>query len=317
MPYDPMNQVHPGPQEGIDRIPADTTQARTGNTEREQETWFAGVEEGQRRAEHNAAVRSAWMPIESAPKDGTEILAWRHDCGQFIASYTSADAFPMTQDELDAMDEETLFAKDWFTQWPDATRLDGSEAPTHWQPLPAAPGVSTVEQAQVVAWMDPDTQDVISAERKASWLNEYGAGGATKAATYTRALGDLRPAPAADDTPPRFTISASDRFELTGAVGLLRGCGYVGPADALQRVLDAESASFSVQGEDDARDAGRLDWLEQHNGRFFNKDRISSIVGTGFLVAGDEQGVRHQTVRAAIDAAMAALAAQQGKGGEA
>lgn len=195
--YDPMNQVHPGPLEGIDRISADATQARTGNTEREQETWFAGIEEGQRRTEHNAAVRSAWMPIDSAPKDGTEIWAWRHDCGQFIASYTSADAFPMTQDELDAMDEETLFAKDWFTQWPDATRLDGSEAPTHWQPLPAAPGVSTVEQAQVVAWMDPDTQDVISAERKASWLNEYGAGGATKAATYTRALGDLRPAPAA------------------------------------------------------------------------------------------------------------------------
>lgn len=80
-----------------------------------------------------------WKPIESAPKDGTEILAWREDCGQFIAKYTSADAFPMTQDELDAMDEETLFAKDWFTQWPDATRLDGSEAPTLWQPLPVDP----------------------------------------------------------------------------------------------------------------------------------------------------------------------------------
>ncbi|BEG74474.1 hypothetical protein [Achromobacter xylosoxidans] len=56
----------------------------------------------------------------------------------------------------------------------------------------------------------------------------------------------------------------------------------------------------------DARDAARLDWLEQHDGRFYNKDRISSIVGTGFLVAGDEHGVRHQTVRAAIDAAIAA-----------
>lgn len=82
---------------------------------------------------------AGWKPIESAPKDGTEILAWREDCGQFIAKYTSADAFPMTQDELDAMDEETLFAKDWFTQWPDATRLDGSEAPTLWQPLPVDP----------------------------------------------------------------------------------------------------------------------------------------------------------------------------------
>lgn len=80
-----------------------------------------------------------WKPIESAPKDGTEILAWRHDCGQFIASYTSADAFPLTHVEIDAMDEATLFAKDWFTQWPHAQRLDGSEAPTMWQPMRADP----------------------------------------------------------------------------------------------------------------------------------------------------------------------------------
>lgn len=90
-----------------------------------------------------------WKPIESAPKDGTEILAWRSDCGQFIASYTSADAFPMTQDELDAWDEETLFAKDWFTQWPDATRLEGSEVPTLWQPLPADPCQTCNDQGAV------------------------------------------------------------------------------------------------------------------------------------------------------------------------
>lgn len=78
--YDPMNQVHPGPTEPVDRIPADATQARTGNTEREQETWFAGIEEGQRRTEHNAAVRGqtdGWklVPIEPTPK---MIKAW-HD----------------------------------------------------------------------------------------------------------------------------------------------------------------------------------------------------------------------------------------------
>ncbi|RSE85539.1 hypothetical protein [Achromobacter denitrificans] len=85
-------------------------------------------------------IPAGWKPISSAPKDGTEILAWRSDCGQFIASYTSADSFPMTQDELDAWDEETLFAKDWFTQWPQAYRLEGIEVPTHWMPLPDAPG---------------------------------------------------------------------------------------------------------------------------------------------------------------------------------
>ncbi|KDD44874.1 hypothetical protein L532_2291 [Bordetella bronchiseptica OSU095] len=57
---------------------------------------------------------------------------------------------------------------------------------------------------------------------------------------------------------PQFTISASDRFELTGTVGLLRGYGCAGAADALQRVLDAEMASFSVQGEEAAGDAQEL-----------------------------------------------------------
>lgn len=82
---------------------------------------------------------SGWRPMSSPPPDGTEVLAWREDCGAFIASYTSPDAFPLTQEEIHATDEETLFAKDWFTQWPQAIRLDGSETPTLWQPLPPLP----------------------------------------------------------------------------------------------------------------------------------------------------------------------------------
>lgn len=58
--------------------------------------------------------------------------------------------------------------------------------------------VRAQDDAKAVAWMDPETLDVISAERKASWLAEYGAGGAAKAASYTRALGDVS-APAAGD----------------------------------------------------------------------------------------------------------------------
>lgn len=44
------------------------------------------------------------------------------------------------------------------------------------------------------------------------------------------------------------------------------------------------------------KDAERLDWLERHDGRFYNLDRITSIVGGGF------NGL--STLRAAIDAAM-------------
>lgn len=98
------------------------------------------------RSNSRVALRSAivealgqWRPIETAPKDGTEVLAWREDCGEFIASYTSAESFPMTQDEIDAIGEDALFAKDWFMQWPGASRLEGSEVPTAWMPLPAPP----------------------------------------------------------------------------------------------------------------------------------------------------------------------------------
>lgn len=80
-----------------------------------------------------------WLPISEAPKDRTEVLAWREDCGPFIASYTQASAFPLTQKEIDELDEEALFCDDWFTQWPDARRLEGSEVPTHFMPLPASP----------------------------------------------------------------------------------------------------------------------------------------------------------------------------------
>lgn len=123
----------------------------TGNTKKEQEMYAAGIETGEENTKHNAAIRAAagWLPIESAPKDGTEILAWREDCGQFIARYTSADAFPMTQAELDTYDEATLFAKDWFTQWPQAIRLEGSEIPTLWQPMPADPCPTCNDQGAV------------------------------------------------------------------------------------------------------------------------------------------------------------------------
>ncbi|KDD50733.1 hypothetical protein [Bordetella bronchiseptica] len=119
-------------------------------------------------------------------------------------------------------------------------------------------------------------------------------------------------APAADDTPPRFTISASDRFELTGAVGLLRGYDCAGAADALQRVLDAESASFSVQGEDDARDAGRYRTVrkvaaDQENGY--------ALMAEASREVGIEVG-QYPTPEQ-FDAVVDLVAAQQGKGGEA
>jgi hypothetical protein len=84
-----------------------------------------------------AVSAPTWQPIETAPRDRTEVLVWREDAGQMIASYTSAESF-CTQEDLDQMDEEAIFSLDWFTQI--GYRMEGSETPTHWQPLPAEPG---------------------------------------------------------------------------------------------------------------------------------------------------------------------------------
>lgn len=77
-------------------------------------------------------------PIETAPKDGTEILAWREDCGWFLAKWTCINELRTTSDrDRDELDEETLFAPDWFGGDSESVfRADGGEAPTHWMPLP-------------------------------------------------------------------------------------------------------------------------------------------------------------------------------------
>ncbi|AZW31527.1 hypothetical protein L506_2297 [Bordetella bronchiseptica GA96-01] len=130
MPYDPMNQVHPGPTEPVDRIPADATQARTGNTEREQEMYAAGIEVGEANTKHNAAVRSGWMPIDSAPKDGTTVILGRDmDTFGFIRGYGH---FAGT---------EGAFVSGWISKgFCEVSGNLGLANPTHWQPLPAAPG---------------------------------------------------------------------------------------------------------------------------------------------------------------------------------
>jgi len=79
--------------------------------------------------------------IETAPKDGTEILGWREDCGVLLIRWTCPDGFlsEMELTEMD-MDEESAFQMDWFcADFVNGCRLDGNEAPTHWMPLPDPP----------------------------------------------------------------------------------------------------------------------------------------------------------------------------------
>lgn len=66
--------------------------------------------------------------------------------------------------------------------------------------------------------------------------------------------------------------------------------------------LKEELAALRAQIAADAKDAERLDWLEQHDDRFYNMDKIASIVGSGFSHNGFIW--RTESLRAAIDAAM-------------
>jgi hypothetical protein len=84
------------------------------------------------------AEQKEWKPIATAPRDGTEILAWRQDAGVMLVRYTSLEAF-LTESELEDYDEETIFQEDWFyADFVQGGRLD-EEPPTHWMHLPADP----------------------------------------------------------------------------------------------------------------------------------------------------------------------------------
>lgn len=84
-----------------------------------------------------------WQPIDTAPKDGRELLAWREDAGVMLIRWTSPIEF-MTTDELEAQssdDNDWMDKEDWFcSDFICGVRLEGSEVPTHWMPLPAPPG---------------------------------------------------------------------------------------------------------------------------------------------------------------------------------
>ena len=84
---------------------------------------------------------SAWRLVDGdTPRNGTEILAYRPDAGQFIAWFGSCELLGWTDAEIEAVDEDTFFFESWWTNTTSgACRLEGSEVPTRWMPLPEDP----------------------------------------------------------------------------------------------------------------------------------------------------------------------------------
>ncbi|MCU7840848.1 MAG: DUF551 domain-containing protein [Candidatus Thiodiazotropha sp. (ex Troendleina suluensis)] len=93
--------------------------------------------------DHQTPV-AKWQPIDTAPKNGTEILAWRDDAGVMLVRYISPIEF-LTESELEreikhGLSEDDAETDDWFfADFVSGGRLEGSEEPTHWMPLPEPP----------------------------------------------------------------------------------------------------------------------------------------------------------------------------------
>jgi len=84
-------------------------------------------------------MNNKWQPIETAPKDGTEILAYREDCGVLLIRYGCLVDFETEQDQK-KYSEDDLFQRDWFmADFIMGWRLECDLVPTHWMPLPEPP----------------------------------------------------------------------------------------------------------------------------------------------------------------------------------
>lgn len=82
-----------------------------------------------------------WQPIETAPRDRTEILMFREDCGVFLARWISPSEFLIDGDPSDHFsNEDSWYEPDWFgADFVSGYRVTNDGEPTHWQPLPSPP----------------------------------------------------------------------------------------------------------------------------------------------------------------------------------
>jgi len=79
-----------------------------------------------------------WQPIDTAPRDGTEILGYRYDCGVILIRWDAPENF-LTEKECETLGESAGEYSWIIADFVCGDRLEGSEVPTHWQPLPPPP----------------------------------------------------------------------------------------------------------------------------------------------------------------------------------
>ena len=111
----------------------------------------------------------------------------------------------------------------------------------------------------------------------------------------------IDPSEIAPQQPAPAPMSPANRLVAYSAATRLRELGFEWDATAeawLQPAPSAQAADSVLE------DAARLDWLEQHDGRYYNLDKVAAIVGTGFLVQSEGNMPQvHSTLREAVYAA--------------
>jgi hypothetical protein len=92
---------------------------------------------------------SEWQPIETAPKDGTDLLlAWNWR-GRYVSIGKWARVNYLDWDTDRVVDSECWVQWESLNSIVDTCVLVGPNAPTHWMPLPEPPMVVSVPLEQI------------------------------------------------------------------------------------------------------------------------------------------------------------------------
>jgi len=77
--------------------------------------------------------------IESAPRDGTEILVWTKGCGWLVARWVAPSDF-LTELQIEEYAGDDIDDSDWFfASYDGGDRIQIDDPPTHWMPMPPDP----------------------------------------------------------------------------------------------------------------------------------------------------------------------------------